>query len=261
MIREGAMGFFFPVQGFFFAPNQKQTFFFLAGKGTSAVCENMKMKGVVCPVHLRQGLFTVGALDNLDHNPSSTTAKDSFHGTGISLFQFPTKSGKGQSQDGLNTMFFPQTKKYHQLPDKFTTVPAVALQKTTVAVPKPPRDTKSVHGHLDRACEKERQWFEHAIQLLGQDEMVKGDVMAWSAFHASLQDSSADLQAVIIQLLPLFSEKAATAARVKHGMNVAREAAQFLNPGQIPVIALDAPLYALAKLVQWHWPRTHGEDR
>ena len=31
---------------------------------------------------MRKGLFTVGALDNLDHNPSSSTGKDSFHGTG-----------------------------------------------------------------------------------------------------------------------------------------------------------------------------------
>ena len=38
------------------------------------------------PTQLRRGLFTAGALDNLDHNPSSTSAKDSFHGTGISLF-------------------------------------------------------------------------------------------------------------------------------------------------------------------------------
>ena len=29
-------------------------------------------------------------LNNLDHNPSSSTAKDSFHGTGISIFQFHT---------------------------------------------------------------------------------------------------------------------------------------------------------------------------
>ncbi len=34
-------------------------------------------------------LFTVGALDNSDHNPNSTTAVKSFYGTGISLFQFP----------------------------------------------------------------------------------------------------------------------------------------------------------------------------
>ena len=49
------------------------------------VCEDFKKKGVVCPAQLRKGLFTVGALDNIDHNPSSTTAKDSFHGTGTEL--------------------------------------------------------------------------------------------------------------------------------------------------------------------------------
>ena len=33
----------------------------------------------------RKGLFTVGPLDNIDHNPSSTTAVGAFHGCGISL--------------------------------------------------------------------------------------------------------------------------------------------------------------------------------
>ena len=50
-----------------------------------AVCEDFRKKGVVCPAQMRKGLFTVGAIDNLDHNPSSTTAKDSFHGTGTYL--------------------------------------------------------------------------------------------------------------------------------------------------------------------------------
>ena len=40
----------------------------------------------------------IGTLDNLDHNSSSTTAKDSFHGTGISLFQFPTQLNAGNPQ-------------------------------------------------------------------------------------------------------------------------------------------------------------------
>ena len=48
---------------------------------------------------------------------------------------------------------------------------------------------------------------------------------------------------------------------IKHGMDVLRVATQFLNPGQIPVIALDTPLYALAKYIQWNWPQTHGEDK
>ena len=42
--------------------------------------------------------------------------------------------------------------------------------------------------------------------------------------------------------------KSATVAMIKHGIGVVIRATHFLNPGQIPVIAMDAPLYALAKL-------------
>ena len=44
---------------------------------------------------------------------------------------------------------------------------------------------------------------------------------------------------------------------MKHGMNVLRQATQFLKP----IIALDVPLYALAKFTQWKWPQTHGESQ
>jgi hypothetical protein len=30
--------------------------------------------GVVCPAILQKGLFTTSAVDNIDHNPSATTA-------------------------------------------------------------------------------------------------------------------------------------------------------------------------------------------
>ncbi|KAG0725677.1 hypothetical protein GWK47_038125 [Chionoecetes opilio] len=75
----------------------------------TAVCKDMKRKGVVCPVQLRFQLFTVGALDNIDHNPSSTTATGSFHGTGISLFQFPTSSNMGQSQSEISLALLKNT--------------------------------------------------------------------------------------------------------------------------------------------------------
>ena len=43
-------------------------------------------------------------------------------------------------------------------------------------------------------------------------------------------------------------------------MNVLREAVTFLNPNQVPVITVDQPLCAIAKMVQWKWPATHGEQ-
>ncbi len=65
----------------------------------TGVCQHIAEIGLVCPSQLRHGLFTIGALDNLDHNPSSTTATDFFHGTGISLFKFSSSSGGHQNQN------------------------------------------------------------------------------------------------------------------------------------------------------------------
>ena len=46
--------------------------------GTS-VCDHFNSVGVVFPLALQSSLFTVGAIDNLDHDPSSTTAQGSLH--------------------------------------------------------------------------------------------------------------------------------------------------------------------------------------
>lgn len=35
---------------------------------------------------------------------------------------------------------------------------------------------------------------------------------------------------------------------------------KHVNPVQVPVIAFDQPLFALAKQIQWELPNTHGED-
>ena len=39
--------------------------------------------------------FTIAAVDNMEHNTSSTTAISSFHGTSISLIEHPTVEGEG----------------------------------------------------------------------------------------------------------------------------------------------------------------------
>ena len=51
----------------------------------SSLCECYKEDGCVSPACLRKGIFSVGVLDNLDHNPSSTTSVSSCHGTGFSI--------------------------------------------------------------------------------------------------------------------------------------------------------------------------------
>ena len=56
------------------------------------VCRHYEIELAVCPPQHKGGLFTTAAIDNIDHNPSSTTSHDSFHGTGVSLFQIQPTS-------------------------------------------------------------------------------------------------------------------------------------------------------------------------
>ncbi len=69
----------------------------------NGVCQRFRMEGVVCPPKLRHGLLTTGIVDNIDHNPSSTTTKDSFHGTGVSLVQHPSHTDGGTDRGILVT--------------------------------------------------------------------------------------------------------------------------------------------------------------
>ena len=69
---------------------------------SNTVCSQYHANQVVCPPQLSKKVFTCGAVDNIDHNPSSTTAHDSFHGTAITLTQFPTIQFPGESQESVN---------------------------------------------------------------------------------------------------------------------------------------------------------------
>jgi hypothetical protein len=169
-----------------------------------SVCNRFREDGVVAPVHLRKGLFTVGAQDNLDHNPSSTTAQSSFHGTGISLLQFPTKRNPGELRPSIA---FPSNgTQNHSLPDDYATVPAVALKTSDVAVPV--CHIEPYNSCLNEAKKLEESWLKSSLDLLGKD-LDESDKIVWAAYHATHQAEIEDPPA-ITALLPLFYEKAAT---------------------------------------------------
>ena len=62
-------------------------------------------------------------------------------------------------------------------------------------------------------------------------------------------------------MLPLFQEEAASAAMICHAIDVITKAVNFLNQGQVPVLACDQPLYAIAKKIKWNFPTVYGEKK
>lgn len=78
------------------------------------------------------------------------------------------------------------------------------------------------------------------------------------AYHVQ-QKGGQRFQVSLSSLLLLFREQDHSVATIKHAMWKIKEAVEFFNLGQSPVIAVDQPPYTLAEQIQWQWPE-YGEE-
>ena len=214
------------------------------------------------PTQAFTGVFTTAAVDNSDQNPSSVTAQGAFHGTGISLFQHPSSDAPGEEQEVLSIENQPsKTKRLARLPDSYTAVRPVILPRSEPAVP-------PLQGSFVRICPGMEEAFSleyKSLQNVG-DELnreISQNILQISraAFHANQPLPHRENQLGRSSLLPLFQEEAAPAAMICHAIDVITKAVDFLNQGQVPVLACNQPLYAIAKKVQWNFPTVYDDKK
>ncbi len=232
----------------------------LSTDAANNVIDQYEHDGIVCPTSLRDGLFTTGNLDNIDHNTSSTASQDSFHGTAISLTQHVTQDKCGtvrntervQVATNLN-----RSKTIKPLPASYNDVPPAQFPNEKLS---PPLTVESVipNSLLVDSDDEQKAWLMKVNSGLQENSDI-GDNVSWSAHFASLQDQVRP--SAITGLMPLFRDCAHSLAMIKHGMDLIARATELVHPGQVPVMTVDQPLYAIAKKVQWTWPNTYGEDK
>ena len=46
-----------------------------------------------------------------------------------------------------------------------------------------------------------------------------------------------------------------------HLLDVIKKVTELVHPGQAPVVAMDQPLFTIAKNIQWKWPSVYGESK
>ena len=211
------------------------------------VSDRYEAEGTVCPLNLKTGVFTTAAVDNIDHNPTSVQENGSFHGTGISIFQHiePGKPGEDRPRQPWNAINISSGYKIKDLPDEYCRVPPVSGRLQTNC---PQTDNPIViESNIEHALEIERRWLRHVDSSLCEDVTDDTNV-SWPAYHAKRIGDSEPIvpdDIGISALLPLFPDQAKSAAMIRHAMTIVKKTVTYLNPGQIPVMAADQPLYAL----------------
>jgi len=142
------------------------------------LCDQYEQDGIILPAYFDKGLFTIGAIDNLDYNPSSTISQSLFHGTGISIFQFPMKDNPVIIK--ARTLLPDSTDRNYSLTNSHENIPAVALKPSDIAVPWFSSIVEKMHTRLDEAITKQQSWIDHALE---KEDLIN-DKMAWGVYHA-----------------------------------------------------------------------------
>ena len=150
----------------------------------NGVCERFRIDGVVCPPKMRSSVFTSAAVDNIDYNPTSATAKDALHGTGISLIQHLATQSEGHDRGVVIINESSSNKSISPLPTSYTNVPPAALNTKEFTVP-------SVQGLVKpadfttftKAKEDEVGWLKTVMEALHKEKLDEMEWVSWSAWH------------------------------------------------------------------------------
>ena len=232
----------------------------------NSVIAHWENLGVVVPPQAVKNVFTTGAFDNIDHNPSSTTAKSALHGTCISIHQHNFSSNTQQTENIIDILNSDEMGQKHvrSLPSSYKTL------DYDVSLPKderryvPDLGTNN-HPHppscsLERLLKDGYTWLENLKSSLSKQTLERDEWISWAAYFASITEPPTT-PPTKSYMLPLFTESSNNPAMVWHGMKIISQATNYINPGQTPVMEVDQPLFTLAKQLQWNFPQSEiGED-
>ena len=217
----------------------------------STLCEQYALEGAVVPGTLKKNTFTVAAIDNIDFPGRTIFGSGELHGTFISATQHPTDASIDQPEFGLSNQGYKI-----QLPDEYSQI--YCLNSVNQKKSPPALEIQAPFYNMAAELEREKVWADSS-HLFIWDELEKNQAISWAGYMAN-QNDVPQVKPAVTGYFPIFEEKAATFPMLQHGMKVVSTAVEKLNPGQIPILVGDQPIFAIMKQIQWQEP-TYSEDK
>ena len=142
------------------------------------VCEFYQTKDVVCPPQLLRHQFTTAAVDNIDHNPSSTASTASFHGTCLSLFQNVDSDTdiKQTGPDFSPTTIIKSSRKLCDLPLTYTQIQPMGFNSDNVFHHNTGGQTTPNKDEVDAEMPVEFKWLDEVCTTV-QNTYVNAEIV------------------------------------------------------------------------------------
>ena len=202
-----------------------------------------KMHGMFLPGNLRSGLFTILAKDNVDSNATSSTATRHYHGTSITIMQYPTAGNTCvdvyKPLPAFDDAAPTKSKKVEAIPDEYAKPPYVYFPKLDELYATPPQKQDDMYKDNTmylKGVSDEVEWLESISVSLDE-----GSLDSWSKHHAAHKRRVVDMPGKHA-LLPLIDSPVHTLQTQHHCMQINKKTTEYLNPGQTPVELCDQPV-------------------
>ena len=150
----------------------------------NSVIARYESEDVACPSEPRTGFFTTAAVDNIDHNPCSTSSHDTFHSTAISLVQHPTNQNRRECRevDSFDPIIAGSKKILH-LPSSFRNVPPVVYHVVNFMLYQlipicKLKQRQPINGELRRSIGS------NTFKIIFSERILVR-MMSWAAYRAS----------------------------------------------------------------------------
>ena len=194
------------------------------------MCREYQTKGLV---RLAYSVFTTVAIDNVDLNPSSSTCKNHFHRTSISLFlHLDSLTANHQIVFDLSSKALGGQRNF-KLSSYYIEITPVRAVKSHCPI-------KTINLVVKtHAVQMYNKWLKFVDNVnCGSHKETVTRTSNWATFH---QENSGQMPSVPTTsiLLPLINESINSLAMVKHCMVVVQRTIQDINPGQVLLITAD----------------------
>lgn len=215
----------------------------------------------VHPPKLCPNVFVTSAIDNIDHNQSSSTSVTSFHGSSTTIIQHIRSEAVTEIYDDSIRIQQWNKQIINDFPEYYTSLPTTGKVRSD-----PPLTTVNPqyidHEIVFNPRKVLSPWLNSLLERLYIDDIQIIDYVpkvSFAAFHAQNEPVVRKTRCNA-PLLPLLNDEIATPAMVRHMMDIIVIATAKLNGYQEPVITCDQPVYAIGKQLQWKFPDKYGED-
>ena len=225
---------------------------------TNSLCDEYARNGnQVFPHDMMEGVFTTAAIDNIDHNPSSSTAVDSLHGSSVTIIQHLDSSlvsvPSHHPLDMENVVW--TMKVSSKLPDSYTIPPVTGNLVCEV-----PISTVNFQyaEHSGSTVASLQPWLNEVVETLQKKEQKN---VSFAAYQSRQTEEAFSISKCHQRQLPLLKDEIQSPSTIRHLMNVITSIIKRVDSTQAPVITADQPVYALGKYLQWKHPTIYGEDQ